>query len=162
MVVDTDSSRQINVSQIHNFFSSFNCFITRCDIIITVSYPCSEYEPLKIVKTLIHEVSSSVLNVSELPFVDLHAYKKCPAGNAGHEITFFNNIEKIYADTEPTFHIVPPTYSKLQAYTMKARRQAETQSIRVKWELLIIYPVTGFSAEKVKQKETPVMALQSK
>jgi len=42
---------------------------------------------------------------------------------------------------------------------MEARRQAEIQSIRVKWKLLIIYPATGFSAEKVKQKEAPVMAL---
>lgn len=40
---------------------------------------------------------------------------------------------------------------------MEARRQAETQSTRVTWELLAIYPVTGFSAEKVKKKETPVM-----
>lgn len=71
------------------FVSSFNCFIASCDIIITVSYPCSEYEHLKMIKTLIYEVSSSVLNVTEPPFVDLYAYKKYPAGNAGHEITFF-------------------------------------------------------------------------
>lgn len=41
------------------------------------------------VKTFIYEGPSSVLNVTELPFVDLYAYKKYPAGNAGHEIAFF-------------------------------------------------------------------------
>lgn len=30
----------------------------------------------------------------------------------------------------------------------------------VKLKLLTIYPVTFFSAEKIKQKETPVIALQ--
>lgn len=110
-------------------------------------------------KILIYEVSRSVLTVTDLPFVDLCAYKKHPAGNAGHEITFFSNLKKIYADTEPTFHTVPLTTSKLQA---EAREWADTQSMRVKWKLLIIHPVTGFSAEKVKQKETPVVALQSK
>lgn len=114
------------------------------------------------VKTFIYEGPSSVLNVTELPFVDLYAYKKYPAGNAGHEIAFFSNTKKILADTEPTFRVVCPTYSELQAYTMEARRQAENHSIRVKWKSLLISPVTGFSAEKVKEKETSVMALQSK
>lgn len=75
------------------FVSSCNCCIASCDIIFTVSYPCSEYEHLKIIKTLIYEVSSSVLNVTEPPFVDLYAYKKYPAGSAGHEITFFLAIK---------------------------------------------------------------------
>lgn len=96
MVADTDNSQQCKCIYLKSiiFVSSFNCFITSCDVIITVSYPCSEYKCLKIVKTLINGVSSSVLNVTELPFVDLHACKKYPAGNAGHEITFFSNIEK--------------------------------------------------------------------
>lgn len=75
---------------------------------ITVSYPYSEYKHLKRVKTLIYEVSISVLNVTELPFFDLYAYKKYPAGNSGHEIRFLSNIKKIDADTELTFHTVPP------------------------------------------------------
>lgn len=131
-------------------------------MIITVSYPCSECKLLKMVKTLIYKAPSSVLNATEPPLVGLYAYKKYPAGNPGREIPFFSNIEKIYADTEPMFHIVPPTCSQLQVHTVEVRRHAETQPVRVKWELLMIYPVPGFSAEKVKHKETPIMALQSK
>lgn len=57
---------------------------------------------------MIYEVSSSVLNVTELPFVDLYAYKKYLAGNSGHEIRSLSNIKKIHADIELTFHTVSP------------------------------------------------------